>query len=121
MTFGGQSDFLIGGLAAGSAGCIAAFANVFPKVTARIYTLYQKGQIEEAVELQKKAAIAEGAIKGGIASTKYAVACYSAQLAGIQDAVANLAPRHPYEEAGEDVKTGIRQVMAEVAEIEKSL
>ena len=121
VTFGGQSDFLIGGLAAGSAGCIAAFANVFPKVTARIYTLYQKGQIEEAVELQKKAAIAEGAIKGGIASTKYAVACYSAQLAGIQDAVANLAPRHPYEEAGEDVKTGIRQVMAEVAEIEKSL
>ncbi|KAJ5781982.1 uncharacterized protein N7518_010465 [Penicillium psychrosexuale] len=121
VTFGGQSDFLIGGLAAGSAGCIAAFANVFPKVTARIYALYQKSQIEEAVELQKKAAIAEGAIKGGIASTKYAVACYSAQLAGIQDAVANLAPRHPYEEAGEEVKTGIRQVMAEVAEIEKSL
>ena len=28
-TFGGQSDFLIGGLAVGSQGCVAAFSNVF--------------------------------------------------------------------------------------------
>ncbi|KAJ5503773.1 Aldolase-type TIM barrel [Penicillium fimorum] len=120
-TFGGQSDFLIGGLAAGSVGCIAAFANVFPKVTARIYTLYQKGQIEEAVALQRKAALAESAIKSGIASTKHAVACYSAKLAGIQDAAGNLAPRHPYEEVGEGAKVAVREVMAEVSEIEKSL
>ncbi|OQE43451.1 hypothetical protein PENCOP_c003G08164 [Penicillium coprophilum] len=120
-TFGGQSDFLIGGLAAGSVGCIAAFANVFPKVTARIYALYQKGQIEEAVVLQRKAALAESAIKSGIASTKHAVACYSAKLAGIQDAAANLAPRHPYEEVGEGAKVAVREVMAEVSEIEKSL
>ncbi|KAJ5941780.1 hypothetical protein N7516_001948 [Penicillium verrucosum] len=120
-TFGGQSDFLIGGLAAGSVGCIAAFANVFPKVTARIYALYQKGQINEAVELQRKAALAESAIKSGIATTKYAVACYSAPLAGIQDAAGNLAPRHPYEAVGEGAKIVVREVMAEVAEIEKSL
>jgi 2-keto-3-deoxy-L-rhamnonate aldolase len=120
-TFGGQSDFLIGGLAAGSAGCIAAFANVFPKVAARIYALYQKGQLEEAVALQRKAALAESAIKSGIASTKHAVACYSAKLAGIPDAAGNLAPRHPYEEVGEGAKGVIREVMAEVSEIEKSL
>lgn len=41
--FGGQSDFLIGGLASGSAGCIAAFANIFPKTTSKIYDLYTKG------------------------------------------------------------------------------
>ncbi|KAJ5206497.1 Aldolase-type TIM barrel [Penicillium cf. griseofulvum] len=120
-TFGGQSDFLIGGLAAGSAGCIAAFANVFPKVAARIYALYQKGLIEEAVALQRKAALAESAIKSGIASTKHAVACYSAKLAGIPNAAGNLAPRHPYEEVGEGAKVVIREVMAEVSEIEKSL
>lgn len=120
-TYGGQSDFLIGGLAAGSAGCIAAFANVFPKTAARIYALYQKGQVDEAVKLQRKAALAESPIKSGIASTKHAVACYSAQLAGIQGAAANLAPRHPYEEVGEGAKTAIRTVMAEVGEIEKSL
>jgi 2-keto-3-deoxy-L-rhamnonate aldolase len=120
-TFGGQSDFLIGGLAAGSAGCIAAFANVFPKTAARIYALYQKGQVDEAMKLQRKAALAESPIKSGIASTKHAVACYSAQLAGIQDAATNLGPRHPYEQVGEGAKTAIRTVMAEVGEIEKSL
>ncbi|CAG8018553.1 unnamed protein product [Penicillium nalgiovense] len=121
VDFGGESDFLIGGLTAGSAGCIAAFANIFPKVTARIYALYQKGHIEEAVELQRKAALAETAINSGIASTKRAVACYSAQLAGIQDAAGNQAPRDPYEEVGEGAKPVTQQVMAEVAVIEKSL
>lgn len=36
---GGQSDFLLGGLAVGSAGCTAAFANVFPRSVARLYSL----------------------------------------------------------------------------------
>lgn len=123
-TFGGQSDFLIGGLAAGSAGCVAAFANVFPKTASRIYELYRKGQTEptdEAMELQKKAALAESPIKSGIASTKYAVSCFSAQLAGIQDAEGKLAPRHPYEPVGEGVKKAVQQGMAELGEIEKRL
>lgn len=34
---GGQSDFLIGGLASGSAGCIAAFCNIFPKTVVKIF------------------------------------------------------------------------------------
>ncbi|KAJ5730682.1 Aldolase-type TIM barrel [Penicillium malachiteum] len=120
-TYGGQSDFLIGGLAAGSAGCIAAFANVFPKTAARIYTLYQKGQFEEAVQLQRKAALAESPIKSGIGSTKYAVSRYSASLAGIAEAEAKLLPRHPYEPVGEAVKKSVAEVMAEVGEIEKGL
>ncbi|KAJ5662628.1 uncharacterized protein N7477_010244 [Penicillium maclennaniae] len=120
-TLGGQSDFLIGGLAAGSAGCIAAFANVFPKTASRIYALYKKGQLEEAMKLQQKAALAESPIKSGIAATKYAVACYSAPSAGILGAEEKLLPRHPYEGVGESVKTSIREVMAEVAGIEKSL
>ncbi|KAJ5623634.1 hypothetical protein N7490_012239 [Penicillium lividum] len=120
-TFGGQSDFLIGGLAAGSVGCIAAFANVFPKTAARIYALYQKGQLEEATKLQRQAALAESAIKSGIASTKYAVSCYSASAAGIAGAEAKLVPRHPYEPVGEAVKNSVVSVMAEVANIEQSL
>ncbi len=70
--FGGQSDFLIGGLAVGSAGCIAAFANVFPKTIVRIYQLWQEGRAQEALELHQKAALAEQPCKSGIASTKYA-------------------------------------------------
>lgn len=42
-TFGGQSDFLIGGLAVGSAGCIAAFANIFPKVSACRHVVFEYG------------------------------------------------------------------------------
>lgn len=120
-TFGGQSDFLIGGLAAGSVGCIAAFANVFPKTASQIYALYKKGQTDEALKLQQKAALAESPIKSGIASTKFAVSCYSASAAGIQGAEEKLLPRHPYEGVGEPVKKGVREVMAEVAGIEKSL
>lgn len=120
-TFGGQSDFLIGGLAAGSAGCIAAFANVFPKTTSRIYALYQKGQTNEALKLQQQAALAESPIKSGIASTKYAVACYSAPSAGIQEAEEKLLPRHPYEGVGESTKKAIREAMAEVGVIEQTL
>lgn len=120
-TFGGQADFLIGGLAAGSVGCIAAFANVFPKTASQIYALYKNGQTAEALKLQQKAALAESPIKSGIASTKFAVSCYSASAAGIQGAEEKLLPRHPYEGVGEPVKKGVREVMAAVAEIEKSL
>ncbi|EAW11754.1 dihydrodipicolinate synthase family protein [Aspergillus clavatus NRRL 1] len=57
--FGGQSDFLIGGLSVGSAGCIAAFANVFPRTASRVFDLYTAGKVAEAMELQRKAALAE--------------------------------------------------------------
>ena len=35
--FGGQADFLVGGLASGSAGCIGAFCNAFPRSVVKIY------------------------------------------------------------------------------------
>jgi 4-hydroxy-2-oxoglutarate aldolase len=119
--FGGQSDFLIGGLSAGSAGCIAAFANVFPKSTAKIFELYRAGQFAEATDLQQKAALAESPCKSGIASTKYAVACYSAAVAGIEGAEEKLAPRHPYTAVGEGVKKNVVSTMDAMAKIEGSL
>ncbi|KAI5235378.1 aldolase [Aureobasidium subglaciale] len=119
--FGGQSDFLIGGLASGSAGCIAAFANVFPKATARIYELYRKGQFDKATALQQKCALAESPCKSGIAATKFAVATYSAKLAGIVGAEQLLAPRHPYEPVPEAAKKAVREAMAEVGKIEEGL
>lgn len=39
---GGQSDFLVGGLASGSAGCIAAFCNIFPKTVVKIFVSERK-------------------------------------------------------------------------------
>ncbi|KAI9741503.1 MAG: hypothetical protein M1818_004309 [Claussenomyces sp. TS43310] len=120
-TFGGQSDFLIGGLAVGSAGCIAAFANVFPKTIAHIYRLYHAGDVKEALRLHRVAALAESPCKAGIASTKYAAAIYAAKAAGIEGAEEKLRPRTPYEPPAEAVKAKIQAVMEGMAEIEAAI
>lgn len=120
-TYGGQSDFLIGGLAVGSAGCIAAFANIFPKTVRRIYDLYKSGKPDEAMKLHRIAAIAESFSKAGIANTKFAASVTSAKSAGIEDAEKKLQPRRPYEQASEAVKADIRKKMEEMIKIEESL
>ncbi|CZT01984.1 hypothetical protein WAI453_007822 [Rhynchosporium graminicola] len=119
--FGGQSDFLIGGLSVGSAGCIAAFANVFPKALSRIYKLYKEGNFEEALKLHRIAALAESPCKAGIANTKYAAAINSAKAAGIEGAEEKLKPRTPYLPVSEEAKSQIKSVMAELSGIEASL
>jgi dihydrodipicolinate synthase/N-acetylneuraminate lyase len=120
--FGGQSDFLVGGLAAGSAGCIAAFGNIFPKTLVKIYDLYKMGKHDQALALQRMLAHAENPTKAGIATTKYAVSQFSAKTAGIQgDLEAMLRPRQPYEEPGAAVKQKIIEVMAPLDEVEKTL
>ncbi|KID84547.1 dihydrodipicolinate synthetase family protein [Metarhizium guizhouense ARSEF 977] len=119
--FGGQSDFLIGGLAAGSAGCIAAFANVCPRLTAEIYSLYVGGERQRAMELQRLAALAESPCKSGIAAVKFAATLFSARLAGIEDAEAKFRPRHPYEEPSEAAKDAVREAMKEAGEMEHML
>ncbi|KAH0252957.1 aldolase, partial [Aureobasidium melanogenum] len=116
--YGGQSDFLIGGLSVGSAGCIAAFANVFPKTISRIYKLWTEGQYEEALKLHRVASLAEEPCKAGIASTKYAASVFSAPKAGIQDAEAKLRPRQPYPPAPEAVQKKIRETMSEMSKLE---
>lgn len=119
--FGGQSDFLVGGLAAGSAGCIAAFANVFPDSVARVYQLWTSGKQDEALALQNILALAESPTKAGIANTKYATAAFTATRAGIKDAVSLLNPRRPYEGPSEAVKKEIRDVMDAANQEEKRI
>ena len=120
-TYGGQSDFLIGGLAAGSAGTIAGFANVFPKTLVRIYNLYQNGNFQEAMELHKKAALAEQPCKAGIASVKYAAALTTASAAGIEGAVDKLKPRRPYFEPSPVEKKTIETHIASIVSVEANL
>lgn len=120
-TFGGQSDFLIGGLTSGSSGCIAAFANVFPKSISKIYQLWQEGKTAEALELHQKAALAEQPCKSGIAATKYAAAIFAAKAAGIEDATNKFKPRRPYLEPSDDAKRAVEETMAEMAAIEAGI
>ncbi|CAK7242770.1 MAG: hypothetical protein STHCBS139747_004271 [Sporothrix thermara] len=138
--YGGQADFLVGGLASGSGGCITAFGNVFPKTAVRIYEQWtgtstkagaavkdartaeaREADHAAALALQYKAALAERPCKSGIATTKYAASVFTAPLAGIADAESKLRPRRPYLEPSDAEKTKCRELMAEVAEIEKSL
>ena len=119
--FGGQSDFLVGGLAAGSAGCIAAFGNIFPKTCVKIFDLWSAGKYDQALALQKIAAHAESPTKAGIANTKYAAAIFTAPRAGITSAEPYFAPRRPYEEPADAVKLKIREVMTPMNEVEATL
>lgn len=119
--FGGQSDFLIGGMSVGAAGCIAAFANIVPKTIMQIYRLYKQGKVDQALALHRKAALAESPCKNGIAATKFAAAISSASRAGVEDPELKFRPRIPYEEAGETVKANVRKVMAEIIAIEDTM
>lgn len=119
--FGGQSDFLIGGLSSGSAGCIAAFGNVFPKTITRIYDLYKAGKFEEALKLHQQAALAESPCKAGIANTKFAASIYTAKAAGIENAELLLQPRRPYEAPSEATKRMIKDTMDPLNVVELSI
>ena len=120
-TFGGQSDFLIAGLAVGSAGTISGFANVCPKTMRRVYDLYTQGKHDEALKLQRIASFAEVIGKSGIANTKYGTSLMSAKSAGIEGAEDNLQPRRPYEPLSEQQKKDVRGKIEEAIKIEASL
>ncbi|KAI0530375.1 hypothetical protein GGR58DRAFT_236212 [Xylaria digitata] len=119
--YAGQADFMIGGMASGSSGTISGFANVFPKTIVRIYELYQAGKIAEAMDLHRKAALAEQPCKAGIAAVKYATALNSARIAGIEGALDKLRPRRPYLEPSDAEKRGIETMIASLVDIESSL
>ncbi|PCD26561.1 hypothetical protein AU210_012983 [Fusarium oxysporum f. sp. radicis-cucumerinum] len=119
--YGGQSDFLIGGLAAGSHGTIAGFANVVPKTIVHIYNLYQEGKFQEAMVLHKKAALAEQPCKAGIASVKYAATLSTAKAAGIKGAADKLKPRRPYVEPTDAAKKSIESQISEMLDFEATL
>ncbi|KAK0641241.1 hypothetical protein B0T16DRAFT_212082 [Cercophora newfieldiana] len=120
--FGGQSDFLLGGLAVGSAGCIAAFANVFPKTVVRVWELWKEGKTAEALEVHRKAALTEQAVKeGGVAAVKYAAGVFSVGRTGVEGAEGKVKMRRPYGELGEERKRAIREALKEVAAMEDEL
>ena len=119
--FGGQADFLIAGLAVGSAGAITGFGNVAPKTISRIYDLYTKGKVEEAMKLHRIQAHGEVIGKSGIANTKYGASLTSAKSAGIEGAEEKLQPRHPYEPLSEEQKKVVRERIKGIIEIESSL
>lgn len=119
--FGGQSDFLIGGLASGANGTIAGFANIFPKTIVKIYESWCSGKFKEAMELHQRAALAEQVCKSGVATVKYAVALTTAKAAGIEGPLEELKPRRPYVEPPEAQKQVIASEIKKLIATEQSL
>ncbi|KAK3333866.1 dihydrodipicolinate synthetase [Cercophora scortea] len=118
--YGGQSDFLLGGLAVGSSGCIAAFANVFPFTVSLVYNLYKGSAVTAALKAQQEVALAEQSCKSGIAAVKYAASIYSAKDAGIEGAEALMRPRRPYLPLSEEAKNKVEEGIARLASYEGS-
>lgn len=120
--FGGQSDFLLGGLAAGSNGCICAMGNVLPKTIMRVWGMYKQGQFNEAMKLQGRVSLAEQCIKSGIAATKYAATLTSLRAADVVgengEGVEVCEPRHPYVPPTEAEKEKIRGFLGGMVEEE---
>uniref|UniRef100_L2GHC6 Dihydrodipicolinate synthetase n=1 Tax=Colletotrichum fructicola (strain Nara gc5) TaxID=1213859 RepID=L2GHC6_COLFN len=105
----------------GPAGCIAAFANVFPRVTTHIYKLHGEGKTAEALALHQKAALAEQATKAGIATIKYAASVFTAPRAGLAGQEKLFDPRRPYLPASEDQKKAVHSLMSELNKLEEEL
>ncbi|KAK0743381.1 hypothetical protein B0T18DRAFT_327605 [Schizothecium vesticola] len=120
--FGGQSDFLVGALAVGGAGCIAAFANVFPRTVVEVYRLWTAGRWDEALALHARAALAEEAVKsGGVAAVKFAAGVWTAGRAGVKGAEGRMGMRRPYLGLGEGERKGVREALEGLAEVEGGL
>jgi 4-hydroxy-2-oxoglutarate aldolase len=73
--FAGQSQWVLPGLFCGSAGVIAATVNLFPKLHARLYTLWRNGQVDEAMKIQEQLGHTDWAVTkiGGVTGLKRAV------------------------------------------------
>lgn len=118
--FAGSSDWLIPCLAGSGGGCVTGIANVFPKCVARLYALWNDGNIEEAKKLQGSVAQAEKACKEGIAPTKYAAAHFAGPAAGISEPKA-FWPRKPYVPCGAEKAAWVEKVMHHLVELEQTL
>jgi L-threo-3-deoxy-hexylosonate aldolase len=113
MAFGGMCDFTAQTLVSGGSGIIAGGANVMPKVCVKVWDLYTEGKREEAFELQKVLSKGDWVLtKAAIAGTKSAIQSYFGYGGH---------PRRPLKRLDEVRVNGIRDGIAEVMKVEKSL
>lgn len=110
----------MGALAVGGAGCIAAFANVFPRTVVEVYRLWKEGKRDEALALHGKAALAEEVVRaGGVAGVKFAAGLWSAARAGVEGG--RMGARRPYLGLGEEKERAVREALEGLAVVEGRL
>ena len=119
--YAGSSDWLLPCLAGGGSGCVTGIANIFPKCVARLWDLWNAGNIKEAKELQGLVAQAEKACKEGIAPTKYAAFNFYPGSAHQLKDPKTFWPRKPYTPCGGEKAAWVEKVMQHLVKIEQSL
>jgi len=113
MAFGGMCDFTAQTLVSGGSGIIAGGANVMPKVCVKVWDLYTEGKRDEAFALQKILSKGDWVLtKAAIAGTKAGIQAYFG-YGGY--------PRRPLKRLDEVRTNSIKDGIAEVMKIEKSL
>ncbi|KAK2877037.1 hypothetical protein FQN49_001463 [Arthroderma sp. PD_2] len=78
FAFGGYADFALQTLVSGGSGIVAGGANVLPRLCVEVFNLWSKGQLAEAMEMQKILSDGDWVMsKYTIPGTKSAIqACY---------------------------------------------
>jgi len=112
----GRSDTYLFNLLAGGAGLIGALVNLVPKVHAKLYKLWEEGNIKEATELQAKLGHGDAAASkvGGIGGLKTVI------LANFGYGGPNV--RGPLKSVNPDNLRGKEyEILLELIELEKAL
>lgn len=113
MAFGGIADFTVQTAASGGSGIIAGGANVLPKLCVKVWTLWEQGKYEEAMELQKVLSKGDWVLtKAAIPGTKAAIEMEYG-YGGF--------PRRPLQRLSEEKRQAVKQGIAEAMKVEKSL
>ncbi|KAI9838031.1 MAG: hypothetical protein M1819_006185 [Sarea resinae] len=113
MAFGGMADFTVQTLVSGGSGIIAGGANVMPKTIVKVWSLWNEGKLEEAMELQKLVSKGDWVLtKTAIPGTKSAIEQYFG-YGGY--------PRRPLQRLPEDKTKALGANIADIMKYEKSL
>lgn len=113
MAFGGMADFTVQTACSGGSGIIAGGANVIPKTVVKVWNLWAEGKLQEAMELQKVLSKGDWVLtKVAVPGTKQAI-----QLGFGYGGYA----RRPLKRLNEKEIQVLREKLANIMEIEKSL
>ena len=113
MAFGGIADFTVQTAVSGGSGIIAGGANVLPKLCVKVWTLWEQGKHDEAIELQKILSKGDWVLtKAAIPGTKAAIEMEYG-YGGF--------PRRPLQRLSAEAREKVREGIAEAMKIEKSL
>lgn len=113
MAFGGMADFTLQTAVSGGSGVIAGGANVLPRTCVKVWQLWEQGNLQEAMALQKVLSRGDWVLtKGAVPGTKKGI-----ELAHGYGGVA----RKPLKQLTEQETAALHEGLVEIMAVERSL